>query len=177
MKKFIIYLSLIISFVIIYLLQSTFFVNFTIAGVKPNIFIILVLFIGLYAGVSKGITFGIIYGIFLDIWIGKNIGITSICLAVVGILGGMFDKNFSKDSKITILLMVISCTIIYEVAMSILQYIMLETNIEILEFIKILLIEILYNILITIILYPLMKVTGYEIENEIKGDKILTRYF
>ena len=54
---------------------------------------------------------------------------------------------------------------------------MLETNIEILEFIKILLIEILYNILITIILYPLMKVTGYEIENEIKGDKILTRYF
>ena len=177
MKKFIIYLSIIISFIIIYLLQSTFFTNFTIAGVMPNIFVILVLYIGLYAGVSKGIIFGIIFGIFIDIWIGKNIGITSICLAIIGILGGMFDKNFSKDSRITILLMVVSCTIIYEIAISILQYIVLNTNIEILEFIKILLIEVIYNILITIILYPLIKNTGYEIENEIKGDKILTRYF
>lgn len=143
----------------------------------PNIIVILVLYIGLYAGVSKGIIFGIMFGIFIDIWIGKNIGITSICLATVGILGGMFDKNFSKDSRITILLMVISCTIIYEVAMYILQYIILNTNIEILEFIKILFIEVVYNILITIILYPLMKITGYEVENEIKGDKILTRYF
>lgn len=177
MKKFIIYIFLIISFVVIYLLQSTFFTNFTIAGVMPNIIVILVLYIGLYAGVSKGIIFGIMFGIFIDIWIGKNIGITSICLATVGILGGMFDKNFSKDSRITILLMVISCTIIYEVAMCILQYIILNTNIEILEFIKILFIEVVYNILITIILYPLMKITGYEVENEIKGDKILTRYF
>ena len=172
MKKFIIYISLIISFVVIYLLQSTFFTNFTIAGVMPNIIVILVLYIGLYAGVSKGIIFGIMFGIFIDIWIGKNIGITSICLATVGILGGMFDKNFSKDSRITILLMVISCTIIYEIAISILQYIVLNTNIEILEFIKILLIEVVYNTLITIILYPLIKNTGYEIENEIKGDKI-----
>ena len=43
--------------------------------------------------------------------------------------------------------------------------------------IKILFIEVIYNIIIIIILYPIMKVTGDEIENEIKGDKILTRYF
>ena len=71
----------------------------------------------------------------------------------------------------------IICTIIYEIAVYIMQYIVIGINIEILQFIKTLLIEVIYNIIIIIILYPLMKFTGYEIENEIKGDRILTRYF
>ena len=104
MKKALIYISLIFVFIFIYLLQSVFFVNFTIAGVMPNIVVILALFIGLFIGRSRGIIYGIIYGIFMDLWIGKNIGITSVCLAIVGIIGGTFDKNFSKDSRIVILL-------------------------------------------------------------------------
>ena len=57
------------------------------------------------------------------------------------------------------------------------QYMFFRINIEIVQFLKILSIEVIYNVIIIIILYPLIKVTGYEIENEIKGDKILTRYF
>ena len=135
------------------------------------------LYIGLYMGRSYGIIYGIIYGIFIDIWIGKNLGITSIALAIIGLLGGIFDKNFSKDSRITVMFMGAICTIIYEVIVYTMQYFIVGINIEIIEFIKILLIEILYNLLLIVILYPLMKMTGYEIENEIKGDKILTRYF
>ena len=71
----------------------------------------------------------------------------------------------------------IICTITYEIAVYIMQYIAIGINIEILQFVKTLLIEVIYNIIIIIILYPLMKFTGYEIENEIKGDRILTRYF
>lgn len=177
MKKIIINISLIIVFIIIYLLQTTFFTSFTIAEIKPNLFIILMLYIGLYMGRSYGIIYGIIYGIFIDIWIGRNIGITSICLAFIGFLGGVFDKNFSKDSRITILLMGTICTVLYEVALYILRNIIIGIDAEVIEFLRILLIEVIYNILLLIILYPIMKFTGYEIENEIKGDKILTRYF
>lgn len=177
MKKIIIHIMLIISFIIIYLLQAMFFTNFKIAGVMPNIFIILMLYIGLYMGRSYGIIYGIIYGIFIDIWIGKNIGITSIVLAMIGLLSGIFDKNFSKDSRMTVMFMGALCTIIYEVTIYILQYIVIGINVEIIQFIKILTIEMIYNLLLIVIFYPLMKMTGYEIENEIKGDKILTRYF
>ena len=177
MKKFIINISLIIVFIIIYLLQTTFFTSFTIAEIKPNLFIILMLYIGLYMGRSYGIIYGIIYGIFIDIWIGRNIGITSICLAFIGFLGGVFDKNFSKDSRITILLMGMICTVLYEVSLYILRNIIIGIDAEVVEFLRILLIEVIYNMLLLIILYPIMKFTGYEIENEIKGDKILTRYF
>ena len=177
MKKFVINISLIIVFIIIYLLQTTFFTSFTIAEIKPNLFVILMLYIGLYMGRSYGIIYGIIYGIFIDIWIGRNIGITSICLAFIGFLGGVFDKNFSKDSRITILLMGVICTVLYEVILYILRNIITGIDAEVVEFLRILLIEVIYNMLLLIILYPIMKLTGYEIENEIKGDKILTRYF
>ena len=177
MKKAMIHISLIIICIFIYLLQTIFFTNFTIAGVMPNIFVILMLYIGLYMGRSIGIIYGTMYGIFIDIWIGRNIGITSICLAFIGFLGGLFDKNFSKDSRITVLLMGTISTIIYEILLYAIQYFVLEINLEILEFTKILAIEVVYNMLLISIFYPLMKFTGYEIESELKGDKILTRYF
>lgn len=177
MKKFLIHLSLILVFIIVYLLQSTFFINFTIAGVMPNIFVILVLFIGLYMGRAMGTIYGIIFGIFIDTWIGQRIGMTSIGLAIIGIIGGIFDKNFSKDSRIIMLIMGLLSTAIYEGLIYFLQIIFLQINVEILSFIKILLFEEIYNMFIIIILYPLIKNIGYEIESEIKGDKILTRYF
>ena len=47
----------------------------------------------------------------------------------------------------------IICTIIYEIAVYIMQYIVIGINLEILQFIKTLLIEVIYNIIIIIILY------------------------
>ena len=78
MKKFFIHIGIILTFIIIYLLQSIFFTGFTIAGVMPNLFIILMLYIGLYMGRMTGFTYGIIFGIFIDIWVGKTIGFTSL---------------------------------------------------------------------------------------------------
>ncbi len=59
MKKAISIALLCLTFVIIYFLELNFFSWFTIAGIKPNIFIIFVLFIGLYSGMKMGATFGI----------------------------------------------------------------------------------------------------------------------
>ena len=177
MKKVLIHIGIIVTFIIIYLLQSIFFSGFTIAGVMPNLFIILMLYIGLYMGRMTGFTYGIIFGIFIDIWVGKTIGFTSFALALIGTISGMLDRTFSKDSRIIVLLMGIICTILYEVVLYIMQIVIKDINIEIIQFIKILVIEVIYNVLLISILYPLMKFTGYEIENEVKGDKILTRYF
>ena len=94
MKKFIINITLIIAFIVIYLLQSNLFIGFRIAGVMPNLFVILVLFIGLYANKVMGVTYGIVFGLLIDFFISKKIGITAIMLGTVGIIGVIFDKNF-----------------------------------------------------------------------------------
>ena len=177
MKKIFINIAIIIIFIFTYIIQSNFFTSFKIAGVMPNLFIILMVYIGLFMGRNSGIILGVIFGILIDIFIGKHIGITSIMLAVIGIIASIFDKNFSKDNRITIMAMVGISTAIYEMGFYILSYMVFNINIEVIAFIKILFIEIIYNIILTIVLYPIVQLTGYDIEEEFKGSKILTRYF
>lgn len=177
MKKAIVIIGIFITFLIIYFLQANFFSWFTIAGIKPNLFVILVLFISLFVGTKVGISYGIILGLFLDIVLGKNLGIYTIMLTTIAILGSYLDKNFSKDSRITIMLMVMVATLLFEVGSYILSMIFLDINVEVLHFIKILIAEIIYNAIITIIIYPLVQVVGYRIEDIFKGQKMLTKYF
>lgn len=177
MKKALTILILIISFFVIYFLQVNFFSWFTIAGIKPNLFIMFVLFVSLFAGMKVGIPFGIFAGLFLDIIIGKNIGTSSIMLGIIGLIGGYFDKNFSKESRITIMLMVIGSTCVFEIGTYILQAIELSIHVEMVPFLTTLLIEVLYNTILTIILYPIIQKLGYRIEDNFKGQQILTRYF
>ena len=177
MKKFLINIYLIIIAFVIYFLQSNFFNWFTIAGVMPNLFVIFVLFIGLFGSKIMGTIYGMIIGLILDVLFANNIGITFITLGLVGFASTIFDKNFSKDSRFTIMLMVAGLTIFYEVIFYFANYFVSSSSIEIISFIKILLIEVIYNVILTIIIYPLMQKFGYYIENEFKGNKILTRYF
>ena len=115
MKKFLINITLILIGFIIYFLQSNFFNWFTIFGIKPNLFIIYILFIGLFGNRSMGVVYGSITGIFLDLLFEERIGANLIGLSVIGIIATLFDKNFSKDSRITIMFMVFGTTIIFEV--------------------------------------------------------------
>lgn len=177
MKKLIINILLIISAFIIYFLQSNFFNWFTISNVMPNLFVIFVLFVGLFSSRMMGVAYGVAIGAIIDLVIGNQIGINAVGLGIIGFLAATFDKNFSKDSRATIMFMALGATLIFEVIVYILNYIVLGTNVEIINFIRILAIEIIYNLIIVIILYPLIQKCGYGIENEYKGNKILTRYF
>lgn len=177
MKKTLTIAILIISFLIVYFLQVNFFSWFTIANVKPNLFLIFILFISLFAGIKVGIPFGILVGLFLDIVIGKKIGTYTIMFGIIGIIGGYFDKNFSKESRLTMMLMVIGSTCAFEIGVYILNIIELSIHVEIMPFIVTLLIEVIYNTILTIILYPMIQKLGYKIEDTFKGQQILTRYF
>ena len=177
MKKTIIIFSMAIMFLIIYFLQANFFTWFTIAGIKPNVFVILIVFIALFASKEVSITFSIISGIFLDAIIAKKVGISGIMFGIISILGIYFDKNFSKDSRLTVILIITGATFLYETGIYIINTFITGAMLEIIPFIKILLIEILYNVLITTIIYPLIRIAGHYVEEEFKGNKILTRYF
>ncbi len=177
MKKVLAIIYLIIAFFIIYFLQANFFSWFTIAGIQPNLFIIFILFIGLFTGKNIGAIFGLILGLYLDLLLGRTIGISGILLAMIGMIGEYLDRNFSKESRFTIMLMVAGCTAIYEIGGYIFNIIRLGLPIEIFSFAKILIVEMIYNVLIIVIIYPLIRKLGYALENVFKSKNILTRYF
>jgi len=177
MRKFGITICLIITFLFIYFFQANVFNHLTIAGVKPNLFVVLILFIGLFANAPFSIALGMIFGIIIDLIYGRTIGITAVMLCLIGYLSSYFDKNFSKENKVTIILMIIGATIVFEFGHYLLSSIIIGFNREYVYFIKILVIEIVYNILLTIILYPLIQKAGYSIDRVFKKKNILTRYF
>ena len=160
MKKAGIAIGLILTFIIIYLLQANFFAWFNLAGVKPNLFVILVLIIGLFAGKGIGTTFGVLFGISLDFFIGKSIGVSAIMLGITGFIGGYLDKSFSKDSRITMITMIAIATFIYEIGLYLFNYFINLSQISSMYFIRTLILKF-----------------GYIIEENFKENKILTRYF
>ena len=177
MKKVLTGIAIIITFFIIYFLQANFFTWFTINGVMPNLFIIFVLWIGLFIGKKTGLICGLIFGIYIDILVGKSIGISGIMFAIIGLIAEYIDKNFSKDSRLTIMLIIAASTVVYEVGIYIFQIIKWRINIEIFAFLKILSIETLFNVILSIILYPIIQKLGNLVESKFKTKEILTRYF
>ena len=177
MRKTGIVIFLILLFIINYLLQANLFNWFNLAGVKPNLFIILVLMIGLFGGEKLGIILGVIFGILIDFFVSKSIGISAIMLGAIGLIGGYLDKNFSKDSRITILTMIGIATIFYEIGGVTFNFFINQSKINIWYFIKTIVIELIYNSIITIIIYPFIVKFGNVIEENFKSNKILTRYF
>ena len=143
----------------------------------PNLFIIFVLFIGLYLKKKMGLKLGILFGLYLDIVLGSSIGIYTICLGGIGLLGEILSKNFSKDSRLIVTLMVIISTILFETVAYIIGILRAGGDLEMIAFFKILALEILFNTLITIIIYPIIKKAGYYLENLYDDKFMITRYF
>ena len=177
MKKFLFGLLLYFIFLIFYFLQANFFNWFTIAGVSPNIFIILILFLGLFTDNRFSLILSLLIGVTLDLFVGKSLGVTAVTFCLIALVCRYFDRNFSKDNKLSILILIVGLTIVCEVITYFLNCLILEIDIEIVPFIRILAIEVLYNAILTFIFYNLILKLGAMLERQFKQRNILTRYF
>ena len=130
----------------------------------------------IWAGGGLGIL-GVLFGLYTDFLYSNTIGISGILFGAIGFIGDYLDKKFSKDSKITIVLMGAIITAIYEIIMYVFRFFKLSTTISLIPFLYTLGIEIIYNALIIIILYPLIHKFGVYIEGLFKNKKMLPRYF
>ena len=168
--------SIILVFVslFIYFLQACVFSNITIAGVMPNLFVIFILVIGLFGNNTLSLIFSIICGIWIDSIYVEVIGITSAMLCLIGFMATWFDSLWSKDEKISIVIMVIIATFIFEFGCYFLRSIIFDFEMELWPFFKILAIEELYNILLTIIFFGVIKKVGYSMERKLKRNNMYT---
>lgn len=124
----------------------------------------------------SGLICGVISGILLSLFIETNAIVEPIMLGTIGFVSGILEKNFSKESRLNIMIMVIVATFLYELGTYVLKILLYGTQLELLSFIKIILIEVIYNAMITIIIYPLIQLFGKKVEDKLFGNKIL-RYF
>ncbi|MDR0979108.1 MAG: rod shape-determining protein MreD [Lachnospiraceae bacterium] len=176
MKKILVHTLVIIAFFIIYILQANFFNWFNIYGVKPNLFVVLVIFIGLFMGKIEAAVYGTLIGLLYVLLIGKNTSANAVILGLLGYAVGTYRNSFSKENRLNIMIIIASGTIIYEISIYILKIIFSGVSIQILEFLKILSIEILFNTILTIILYPIVLALGEKTDKVIHAKKAMRYY-
>ena len=176
MRKAVLYLCIFLAFILIYFLHSNFFTWFNIAGIQPNMIVILILFCGLFMGKQQGLIWGTVCGIFLSLFIQTDVIIAPIMLGIVGFVSGVISKNFSKESRFNIMVMVIVATFAYELGSYFLKILIFKSTVEIFAFIKIILIEMFFNAMITIIISPIIQYFGQKIEDKLLGMDVLRYY-
>lgn len=80
-----------------YLLQSSVFSHFELAGVVPDIVIIFVITTGYLQGKTYGMFFGLFSGLLMDFCIGSYIGYFAIMYMLIGYMSGFGNKIYDKD--------------------------------------------------------------------------------
>ena len=165
-------LVLLLVFGLLYFLQTNIFPLIPISGITPNLFVIFILIIGLFGNNLLAIIFGIITGMFIDLTYSEIVGITPAMLCLVGFVATWFDSLWSKDEKISIIIMVMLSTFIFEFGSYFIKSLVLKFDIELMVFLKILLCEEIYNVLLTIIFFGLIKKLGYMMERKLKRNNM-----
>ena len=106
---------------------------------------------------NGGMFLGFLFGFYIDILNGRIVGISAILFCLIVFLAEYVYKNISNENKATMMLLVASSTLLFESLEYVFYIWKLGVTLELVSFTKILVIEILYNVIITIILYPLIQ--------------------
>ena len=153
MKRFFIDLALILVF---FVLQTTVFPMLKISSIIPNILIILVSCSGFMQGDREGMFVGFACGFLLDICSFDIFGFYTILYMLIGYLNGLLHNFFYlKDLKIPAIMIISSdlvcCLFTYFFLF------LLRSRFEFgFYFLNIILPEVVYTLLISVIIYPLL---------------------
>ena len=86
-------------------LQANLLEMIPLNGTSANIGIILIASLGLICGKFVGGVTGAVYGLIYDVSFGRAIGLYTGMYILVGLISGTLNKNFSKDNKISMILL------------------------------------------------------------------------
>lgn len=153
MKRFIVSILLI---VICFLLQTTVFKGLAFGGIVPNLLIVLTASFGFMRGERTGLLIGFFSGLLADIFFGNVLGLNAMIYMYIGYTNGKFNRLFFPDDiKLPLLLIFLS-----DLAYGLLYYItlfLMRSRFQIdFYFLHIILPEIVYTLLMTLLLYPLI---------------------
>lgn len=148
-----------------FLLQSTVFQGIAFNGIVPNLLIVLTAAFGFMRNEKEGLVIGFFCGLICDIFFGDVIGFYALVMMYIGFFNGKFSGIFyPEDIKLPMALIIVSdlsyCMVCY-VCMFLLRG---KLNFPY-YFLHIILPEVVYTTVITLLLYPLILFINVRLEN------------
>lgn len=146
-----------IEIMVSYLLQSSVFPHFELAGVVPDILLILVVSTAFFKGQNAGVLAGFLSGLLMDFCMGDVIGLFAILYMLVGFFTGFANKIFDEDDYLLPLALIAAS----EFAYGFLYYVfkvLLQGNLKVGYFVsRIIIPRMIYTTLAAILFYKLFQ--------------------
>lgn len=161
-RKITVFLIIFITF----LLQSTVFSRLLSSSVRPNLLVIVTSSFGFMRGKKEGMFVGFATGIFVDLFWGTTLGFNMMLFSFIGYINGYFHRLFfDEDIKLPLVLIGVS-EFLYGVVTCFCNYV-LRGDFEFYYYlIHIILPELVYTILATLILYQIILHVNKKLESE-----------
>lgn len=158
-----------ILFVLIcYLLQCTVFPKLALASVKPNLMIVVTAAFGFMRGTKEGMLIGFFSGLLMDIQFGNILGFYALIYLLIGYVNGLFEQMYyDEDIKLPLILIAAS-EVVYGLVIYVLMF-LLRSEFDFLHYFSHIIIpELIYTIVVTLGLYPLILFVNHKLEAEEK---------
>lgn len=136
-----------------FLLQTGVFSRFRIAGVVPNILIIITSFFGFMMGRRLGGIVGFVCGIIMDLYNSSLFGMYGLIFLLIGYMNGLLRKLFFGDDMKLPLFFVAVSDLLYGVIVFLIMFLRRSRYDFVFYFMNIMMPEMVYTICVTIPLY------------------------
>lgn len=150
--------------IICFLLQCTVFPSLSFGGIIPNLMIIVTASYGFMRGRKSGLLVGFFSGLLIDIFFGNLLGFYALIYMYIGYLNGIFRKMFyPEDIKLPIAL-IVSSDFLCNMVIYVLTFLLKGRFQFSYYFLNIIIPEMVYTIIVTCVLYPLLLLVESRLE-------------
>ena len=155
---------IVITVLLCFILQSTVFRWLAFGGIAPNLLVIITATFGFMCGQKCGLWFGFFSGMLYYIFFGNVLCFYALIFMYLGFANGYFKQIFFKeDIKLPILLITLS-----DLSYGLVSYILLfllRGRFHFLHYLMHVIVpEIIYTVLVTLILYPLIRMINGKLD-------------
>lgn len=165
MKRKIVTIAIIL---VCFLLECTVFQGLSLGSVTPNLLIVVTSSFGFMRGKKEGMMVGFISGLLVDIMFNDLIGFYALIYMVLGYANGFFRKIFYDDDIKLPLILIAASDFLYGNIVCIFMFVM-RSKFHYFYYLKNVIIpELIYTILVTIVLYQIILYINKKLEAEEK---------
>lgn len=159
---------LFIIITICFVLQTTLFKSFAIAGISPNLLIIAVSSFGFMRGKKEGLWIGLFSGLLIDIFCGNYLGVYALIYMYIGFINGFFQKRFYPDDIKLPMLLIGGSDLIYNLFVYFIMF-LLRGRFQFWYYLKSIIIpDFVYTMVVSILLYLLFLKINQKLEEHEK---------
>lgn len=148
--------------------QCTLFQALSLAYIAPNLLIVVTSSFGFMRGKKEGLIIGFFAGLLIDIFYGDVLGFYALIYMYIGYVNGFFNKIFyDEDIKLPMILITLS-DLFYGLIIYLFLF-LLRTRLDFgYYFIHIIIPEVIYTVVVTIILYRIIRMINRKLEQREK---------